>query len=87
MFNESGEQVWIYNSQIHLIDLSHVSPPSKIPRKRRVDGDSDDERDAVEDFLAVEDALKVLRDPLVDTAAPNGVKEITWQRISRFVLV
>ncbi|KAL0578022.1 hypothetical protein V5O48_003972 [Marasmius crinis-equi] len=82
--SNSANRVWIYNSQLHLIDLIHVSASSKIPRRERPSPDSDDENDEVEDFLAVDDALKLLRDPLTDTSAPSAVKNTVWQRISQY---
>ncbi|KAK1232082.1 hypothetical protein PQX77_004800 [Marasmius sp. AFHP31] len=82
--SNSENRVWIYNSQLHLIDLTHVSAPSKVHRKRRVVQDSDDEDKDSEDDLVVEDALKLLRDPIIDTSAPSAVRNIVWQRISQY---
>lgn len=83
-------QVWIHSGRLHLIPLSHVSPPSK-PRKRpRIpavreyeDGDhfAADEEDT---YIAIEDALPLVRDASVDTLAPKAVEDIVWQRISGY---
>ncbi|ESK98503.1 suppressor-like protein [Moniliophthora roreri MCA 2997] len=83
----SENRVWIYRSQLHLIGLSHVSPPSKVTKSRRRPGklrDSDDEDEDIEDFLVVDDALKVVRDPLTDTLAPPEVTNIVRGRISEY---
>ncbi|KAG7099520.1 hypothetical protein E1B28_001363 [Marasmius oreades] len=82
--SNSENRVWIYNSQFHLIDLKHVSPPSKFPRVHRSAHDSDDEGGAIEDFLAVDDALKLLRDPLTNTTAPPEVASLVWQRVAHY---
>ncbi|KAJ8084332.1 hypothetical protein PM082_003101 [Marasmius tenuissimus] len=82
--SNSENRVWIYNSQLHLIDLTHVSAPSKVHRKRRIAQHSDDEDEDAEDVLVVEDALKLLRDPILDTSAPPAVRSIVWQRISQY---
>ena len=79
--------VWIYNSRLHLIDISHVSPPSRNPRRRQNFDDGDDEdglmrEDELEDYLAVEDAIEILRDPHTDTLAPPAVEKTVWSRIS-----
>ncbi|KAF8559346.1 SGT1-domain-containing protein [Imleria badia] len=82
-------RVWIHSGRLHLIPLSHVSPPSK-PRKRpRIPGreheDEDhfaaDEEDA---YIAIEDALPLVRDASVDTFAPKAVEDTVWQRISGY---
>ncbi|KAF9270523.1 SGT1-domain-containing protein [Marasmius fiardii PR-910] len=82
--NNSENRVWIYNTQLHLIDLKHVSPPSKMPRVRRNTQDSDDEDGNVEDYLAVDDALKVLRDSLTNITAPSEVTNTIWYRIAQY---
>ncbi|OBZ79729.1 Protein SGT1 [Grifola frondosa] len=89
--SNAENRVWIYNSHMHLIPLSYVSAPSSKPRRRRHPGakDSDDEGDIAEDndgedFISIPDALKVVRDPLVNTRAPTNVEQTVWQRISRY---
>ncbi|KAJ7462740.1 SGT1 protein-domain-containing protein [Mycena galericulata] len=80
----SENRVWIYSSQLHLIPLSHVSPPSRKRQRRKMPEktDSDDEgEDDQEDFIAVEDALKLLRDESVDTLASAAVQSAVWGRI------
>ncbi|KAH0838529.1 SGT1 protein-domain-containing protein [Lanmaoa asiatica] len=83
-------RVWIYSDRLHLIPLSHVSPPSK-PRKRpRINGrrEHEDEghfgADEEDEYIAIEDALPLVRDASVDTLAPKAVEDIIWQRISGY---
>ncbi|KAJ7139770.1 SGT1 protein-domain-containing protein [Mycena epipterygia] len=68
----SENRVWIYSSQLHLIPLSHVSPPD------------DEGEDDQEDFIAVEDSLRILRDESVDTLAPVDVQNAVWGRITGY---
>lgn len=75
---------------MHLIPLSHVSPPSK-PRKRlRIPGGKahEDEdhlaADEEDEYIAIEDALPLVRDASVDTLAPKAVEDTVWQRISGY---
>ncbi|KAF9498063.1 SGT1-domain-containing protein [Pleurotus eryngii] len=85
----SENRVWIYGSRLHLIPLSHISPPSR-PRKRRRSHDSDDEGTAGiagnDDggWIAVEDALKLIFDRNVNTLAPPEVERLVWKRISGY---
>jgi hypothetical protein len=71
---------------VHLIPLSHISPESRKKNRRKLPGaDSDNEGDAgndTESFIAIEDAVQLVRDPSVNTFAPSGVEKIIWQRIS-----
>lgn len=82
-----SEQVWIYKSHLHLIPLSHVSPPSTARRRRRLPGthDSDDEGEPSnfdeDEFLSTPDALKLVWNPNVPTNAPVAVENAVWQRI------
>ncbi|KAJ7919076.1 SGT1 protein-domain-containing protein [Mycena leptocephala] len=72
--SNSENRVWIYGSQLHIISLSHISPPSRKRQRRKLPGksDSDDEgEDDQEDFISVEDSLKVLRDESVQNAVPR----------------
>ncbi|KAJ6604288.1 SGT1 protein-domain-containing protein [Mycena vulgaris] len=83
----SENRVWIYSSQLHIIPLSHVSPPSRKHQRRKLPGknDSDDEgEDDTEDFIAVEDGLKLLRDESVDTLASAAVQKAVWTRINGY---
>ncbi|KAI0304748.1 SGT1 protein-domain-containing protein [Russula brevipes] len=77
-------RVWIHKSHLHLVPLSHVSPPSS--RRRRDYSPTDDDEDitATDDFLNVSDALKLVRDTLVDTQGPARVEMAVWQRIARY---
>ncbi|KAI0274784.1 SGT1 protein-domain-containing protein [Gloeopeniophorella convolvens] len=76
-------RVWIHNYHLHLIPLSHVSPPSSRRRRHKAGGDDDDSGET-EDHLDISDALKLVRDASVDTQAPRSVEQTVWQRISRY---
>ncbi|KAI9572712.1 SGT1 protein-domain-containing protein [Boletus coccyginus] len=88
--SNATNRVWIHNGRLHLIPLSHVSAPSK-PRKRpRIPGgrkreDEDhfaaDEEDG---YIAIDDALPLVRSASVDTLAPKAVEDTVWQRISGY---
>ncbi|KAF9073788.1 SGT1 protein-domain-containing protein [Rhodocollybia butyracea] len=84
----SENRVWIHSSRLHLIDISHVSATSKKPRPRQSfpHGNlSDDEEEAeMEDFLAVEDALRLVRDPHISTFASTTVEQVVWNRIAEY---
>ncbi|KAF5374874.1 hypothetical protein D9758_000058 [Tetrapyrgos nigripes] len=88
--SNSDNRVWIYNSHLHLIDVSHISPPSRNPRRRKSDGiDSDDDEaqmqvEEEDEYLAADDALKLLRDTTTKTVAPVKVEETIWDRISEY---
>ncbi|KAI0651586.1 SGT1-domain-containing protein [Trametes meyenii] len=81
-------RVWIHNSRLHLIPLSHVSAPSSKTRRRRYvlhqDTEEDegiDQNEDDEDFLAAIDAVRLVREPRSGTTAPDKVEQIVWQRI------
>ncbi|KAJ7129973.1 SGT1 protein-domain-containing protein [Mycena crocata] len=83
----SENRVWIYSSQLHIIPLSHVSPPSRKRQRRKLPGktDSDDEgEDDQEDFIAVEDSLKILRDGSIDTVASLETQNAVWGRVNGY---
>ncbi|KAF8887981.1 SGT1 protein-domain-containing protein [Gymnopilus junonius] len=83
----SENRVWIHNSRLHLIPLSHNSPPSRQRRRRKLPGAADSDDDAEvdnEDFIAGEDAIKLVRNSSIDTLAPAEVEKIVWQRISGY---
>lgn len=72
--------------------LSHVSPPSRKRSRRRLSTskNSVDEGDNIgqdndEDWIAAQDALKLVRDAAVNTRAPLEVEQLVWQRISGYV--
>lgn len=68
--------------------ISHVSPPSRKRQSRKQLGskDSDDDGDNNDaDWIAVPDALKVVRDTNVDTNAPADLESTIWRRISGYV--
>ena len=82
--------MWVHSGRLHLIPLSHVSPPSK-PRKRpRIPGGREHEdednfaADEEDDYIAIEDALPLVRDASLDTFAPRAVEDVVWQRISGY---
>ncbi|EJF66458.1 hypothetical protein DICSQDRAFT_176292 [Dichomitus squalens LYAD-421 SS1] len=83
-------RVWIHSSRLHLVPLSHVSPPSSKTRRKYVPyGDDDtenqmDESEENHDFITAADAVKLVRDPLVDTLAPQNVQDVVWKRISGY---
>ncbi|KIJ68680.1 hypothetical protein HYDPIDRAFT_173344 [Hydnomerulius pinastri MD-312] len=83
-------RVWIHSGRLHLVPLSHVSAPNKPRRRRRLPGakESDDEGDIADDkddeYIAVEDALSLVRDTTMDTVAPKAVEVAVWQRISGY---
>ncbi|KAJ7785945.1 SGT1 protein-domain-containing protein [Mycena metata] len=83
----SENRVWIYGSQLHIVPLTHVSPPSRKRQRRKLPGknDSDDEgENDEEDFIAVEDSLKILRDASVDTLASVAVQNAVWARTNGY---
>ncbi|KAI0724281.1 SGT1 protein-domain-containing protein [Cerioporus squamosus] len=83
-------RVWIHNSRLHLVPLSHVSPPSSKPRRRKYiphrESDDEDKLENEEegDFITATDAVRLVRDPLMDTAAPQNVQDVVWKRISGY---
>ncbi|KAJ7071503.1 SGT1-domain-containing protein [Mycena amicta] len=86
--SNAENRVWIYSSQIHIIPLTHISPPSRKPQRRRLPGksDSDDEgtNEGDEAFISVENALSVLRDGSIDTLASPDVQNIIQKRINEY---
>ena len=72
---------------MHLIPLLHVSPEYRKRRRRpfpgAADGDDEDARPGDDDtFIAAEDAVKLIRDPSIDTYAAADVEKVVWQRIA-----
>ncbi|EIW64525.1 SGT1-domain-containing protein [Trametes versicolor FP-101664 SS1] len=89
--SNAENRVWIHNSRIHLVPLSHVSPPSSKTHRRRYlphQGDEDEEalyeNEDGEDFITAHDAVKLVRDPLARTTAPETVEQTVWKRISGY---
>ncbi|KAL4243144.1 Ecd family protein [Abortiporus biennis] len=84
----SENRVWIYNSRLHMIPLTHVSSVSSKPTRRQYSQtlDSDDEGlsepdEENEAFLSIQDAIRIVRDPTIDTLAPPEVEHAVNQRI------
>ncbi|KAF7320025.1 SGT1-domain-containing protein [Mycena kentingensis (nom. inval.)] len=87
--SNAENRVWIYAAHLHIIPLTHVSSPSKKHQRRKLPGraNSDDEDntfDEQEEYIAVEDALSVLRDPSVDTRASPGIQNAIGKRINGY---
>lgn len=81
-------QVWLYNSHLHLVPIFYGSSPN-IPRVRRhLPGADDDDMEesalsaADDDYLGPADAVRLVRDPSVDTIAPDEVEAVVWERLS-----
>ncbi|THH02483.1 hypothetical protein EW026_g363 [Hermanssonia centrifuga] len=83
--SNAENRVWIYNSHLHLVPLSHISAPSSKERRRgypRAHADEDEiEQPDEEDFITASDAIKLLRDSLADTRASQDVENAVWHRI------
>ncbi|OSD05949.1 SGT1-domain-containing protein [Trametes coccinea BRFM310] len=87
--SNAENRVWIHNSRLHFIPLSHVSAPSARNRRRRYlphQGEEEEEQleNDEEEFILATDAVKLVRDPLVETTAPESVERIVWKRISGY---
>ncbi|KAK2462036.1 hypothetical protein APHAL10511_006499 [Amanita phalloides] len=87
--SNSENRVWIYDSRLHLVPLSHTSPPSTRVRRRKLPGlpESDDEGLNDEDdseWISADDALKLVRDPNQCTFASAAVEKLVWKRISGY---
>jgi len=69
------------------VPLSYISPPSFRPAKTQRPGrsQSDDEGSDLaengDNYISVEDALKLVRDDSVQTRAPSKVEKAVWDRI------
>ncbi|KAF5356294.1 hypothetical protein D9756_004198 [Leucocoprinus leucothites] len=89
--SNAENRVWIYNSRLHLIPLSHISPPSR-KRRRRKYADTTEDGEEVnlnlneddEEYLASEDGVKLVRDDAENTLAPAKAEATVWQRISSY---
>ncbi|KAH9007998.1 SGT1-domain-containing protein [Lactarius pseudohatsudake] len=77
-------RVWIYRSHLHLIPLSHVSPPSSKRRSVNFSSDDNDDLATTDEFLDISDAVKLVRDTSTSTRAPPQVEQTVWQRIARY---
>ena len=86
-------QVWLYRNHMHLIPIFYTSSPN-VPRRRRQlpgtqDSDAEDGGPSQADddeYLGVADALKILRDPSVDSVATSEVEARMWDRISKYAV-
>jgi hypothetical protein len=70
--------------------MNHVSPV-KTPRiRRQLPGVSEENMDdpstgsSDDEYLGIADALRLLLDATVDSAAPAEVEALVWERISRY---
>ncbi|KAI0094564.1 SGT1 protein-domain-containing protein [Irpex rosettiformis] len=82
-------RVWLYNSHIHLIPLSHISAANAKEQYRRYNlsyqGEGEDHTlDDLEEFLSAQDANMVLRDLLANTRVSDNVENTIWKRISGY---
>ncbi|KAI0662562.1 SGT1-domain-containing protein [Cubamyces menziesii] len=88
--SNAENRVWIHNSRLHLVPLSHVSAPSSKTRRRRylphqsAEEEELHEDEDEDDFITATDAVKLVRDPLVDTTSPSKVEEVVWKRIAGY---
>ncbi|KAF8898419.1 SGT1 protein-domain-containing protein [Infundibulicybe gibba] len=81
----SENRVWIYSSRLHLIPISYVSPTSRRHHRQKptVIGGEDVE-DVRDEFISVEDAIRLVRDTSIDTLAPENVEKTVLRRISGY---
>ncbi|KAI6133287.1 SGT1 protein-domain-containing protein [Pisolithus croceorrhizus] len=85
--SNAPNRVWIYSGRLHLIPLLHVSAPNKPRRHLAVKQQNDfgtalEEND--EDFIAVDDSLRIVRDACIYTLAPKEVEDTVWRRVSGY---
>lgn len=69
---------------MHLIPLEYVSsgPAKRRESLKHLEDDSRDAHDDVEGWMAPEDAIKLVRDMMYDTYAPEEVQSAVWRKIS-----
>ncbi|KAI0702453.1 SGT1 protein-domain-containing protein [Cytidiella melzeri] len=82
-------RVWVYNSNMHLISVSHISSASAKEQYRlrsagRLGEGEDEDTESHNDFISVQDAIRLLRDPLEKTRVSDEVATAVWQRISKY---
>ncbi|KZW02112.1 SGT1-domain-containing protein [Exidia glandulosa HHB12029] len=81
-------RVWIYQTNLHLIPLSHVSPSSSKPRRSRYfrmrDSDDEGEEEETRDYLSVSDALRLVRSAEVHTIADPPVQQDAFRRTANY---
>ncbi|EJD55386.1 SGT1-domain-containing protein [Auricularia subglabra TFB-10046 SS5] len=86
--SNAENRVWIYKGQLHLVPLSHISPPSSKTRRSRYfrTRDSDDEGGDEEssEYLAVQDALRLVTDPNVNTVPDRKIQQAAFRRIENY---
>lgn len=84
----SENRVWIYASRLHLIPLSHSSPPSRKRIRRKIldstESDNEGSDNDDDEFITPDDAVKLVRSPFVETLAPPIVEKAVWERISGY---
>ena len=84
-------QVWIYQSRLHLIPLSHVSLPSRRRGRRKFTNATDSEADEdlnddeEDGWIAPEDAVKFVRDDSIATFASGEVEASVWRQTSGYM--
>ncbi|KAI6153350.1 SGT1 protein-domain-containing protein [Pisolithus tinctorius] len=80
-------RVWIYSGRLHLVPLSHVSVPNKSRRHPVATQQKELSaglEDSDEDYIAIDDALRLVRDACICTLAPKEVEDAVWKRISGY---
>lgn len=80
-------RVWLYSGRLHLIPSSHVSASNK-PRRHPAAMQQNEYGTTLEedneDTIAVDDAVRLVRDASIHTLAPKGVEDAIWKRISGY---
>ncbi|KAF5377517.1 hypothetical protein D9615_005134 [Tricholomella constricta] len=88
--SNSENRVWIYSFRLHLVPISHISPPSRKRHSRQSSGaNEDNDRDGTNteddnEYISAQDAIKLVRDLSILTVAPPDVENTVWRRISQY---
>ncbi|KZT61276.1 SGT1-domain-containing protein [Calocera cornea HHB12733] len=91
--SNAENRVWIYKNELHLIPLSHTSPPSSRPHpSRSLNTASDEDDDGSPSFsdsstyLSLPTALQLVRSPSPSTrtTAPAAVQSALLARLARY---
>jgi len=80
--------VWIYQDHLHIVPIQYISAPNAKREKRRAvhEVDSDNEssdKDVDSHYISSEEALKLVRNPKIDTLAPKEVEQAALRRIEK----